>query len=101
MITHTNRTRPSATVRAEAAAWVARLHGPHRTPEVEAGFRRWVDEDPERARAVELITDTWEKSARLRRRPFEEVKSWERPGFRMRFSHAAVAVAAIVAVAVI
>jgi ferric-dicitrate binding protein FerR (iron transport regulator) len=95
------RSKPSAAARAEAAAWVARLHGPNRTPEVEAGFRRWMGEDPERAVAVELLTDTWEKTARLRRGPLEEVKSWERPGFRVRFSHAAAATAVIVAVAVV
>jgi transmembrane sensor len=59
------KTTPSATARAEAAAWVARLHGPNRTPEVEAGLRRWLSEDPERAAALELMTETWEKSAML------------------------------------
>jgi transmembrane sensor len=91
----------SAPARAEAAAWIARLHGPNRTPEVEAGFRRWLAEDPERARAFELLTDTWEKSARLRRRPLEEVVSWERPGFRMSFSRAAIATAAVAVLAVL
>ena len=74
---------PSATARAQAAAWIARLHGPNRTPEVEAGLRRWLEEDPERAAAFELVTDTWEKSARLRRRPLEEIISWEQPGLRL------------------
>lgn len=87
--------------RAEAAAWVARLHGPNRTPEAEAGLRRWMAEDPERAAAFELLTDTWEKSARLRRRPFERMASWELPGFRVTFSRAAVATAAVAMVAVI
>lgn len=93
--------RPSAAVRAEAAAWIARLHGPNRTPEVEAGFRRWISEDPQRAAAFELLTDTWEKATRLRRRPIEEVVSWERPGFRISFSRAALAGAAVTAFAVI
>ena len=82
---------PSAATRAEAAVWVARLHGPNRTPEVEAGFRQWLSEDPERAAAFELLTETWEKSARLRRRPSEVMVSIERPGFRLSFSRAALA----------
>lgn len=97
----TNRIKPSATARAEAAAWIARLHGPNRTPEAEAGFRRWLSEDPERAAAFELLTDTWEKSARLHRRPLEEVASWEMPGFRVSFSRAALATAAVSLIAVL
>jgi len=33
--------RPSAADCAEAAAWIAKLHGEERTAKVEAGFRRW------------------------------------------------------------
>lgn len=97
----THESKPSATARAEAAAWLARLHGPNRTPEVEAGFRQWMADDPERAAAFEYLTDTWEKSARLRRRPIEQVASWERVGFRMRFSRAAFVTAVVAALAVI
>ena len=93
--------KPSAAVRAEAAAWVARLHGPNRTPHVEAGLRRWLADDPEHAAAFELLTDTWEKSARLRRRPLEQVASWEGPGFRISFPRAALAAAATVVLAVL
>jgi len=92
---------PSAAARAEAAAWIARLHGPNRTPEVEAGWRRWMAEDPERAAAFELLTDTWEKSVWLRRRPVEHVASWEQPGFRMSFSRVAFATMATAVLAVI
>jgi transmembrane sensor len=95
-----NRARPSAAARAEAAAWVARLHGPNRTREVEAGLRRWLAEDPEKAAAFELLTETWEKSAQLRRRPIEQVASWERPGFRISFSRAALVTAATFILAV-
>jgi transmembrane sensor len=91
----------SAAVRAEAAAWVARLHGPNRTVEVEAGLRRWLKDDPERARAFELLTDTWEKSARLQRRPLERISSWDLAGFRVSFSCAALAMAVTFAFAVI
>jgi len=94
-------TKPSRAARAEAAAWLARLHGPNRTPEVEAGFRQWLAEDPERAAAFELLTETWEKSARLRRRPFEEMASWQLPGFRISFSRAASAAAATALIAIV
>jgi transmembrane sensor len=101
MPTRNAKTVPSAAVRAEAAAWVARLHGPNRTREVEAGFRQWLSEVPERVVAFEFMTDTWEKSARLRRRPSEAIASLERPGFRLSFSRAALATFAIAVIAAI
>ena len=55
----------SAATRAEAAAWIARLHGPNRNARVEEACRRWMAEDPERAAAFELLTDTWEKAGQL------------------------------------
>lgn len=92
---------PSAAARADAAVWVARLHGPNRTKEVEAGLHRWLADDPQHPIAFEMMTETWEKSARLRRRPIEKVASWEAVGFRLRFSYAASAIAATALVAVI
>jgi transmembrane sensor len=91
----------SPQLRAQASAWVVRLHGPNRTADVEAGFRRWIAESPERAAAVELLTDAWDKSSQLRRRPTEAVRHWETWGWRMNFSRAAAAalLVAIVAVA--
>lgn len=59
--------RPSAAARAEAAAWIARLHGPNRTREVEDGLRRWLEADAEHTVAFEALTDIWEKTARLSR----------------------------------
>ncbi|MHB1871733.1 MAG: FecR family protein [Steroidobacteraceae bacterium] len=64
---HTGKCRPSATARAEAAAWIARLHGPNRTREVEEGLRRWLQADAEHTAAFEVLTDIWEKTARLSR----------------------------------
>jgi transmembrane sensor len=93
--------KPSAEARAAAAAWVARLHGPYRTREVEAGFSRWLADDPEHAAAFELMTDTWERSALLRRRPAEQVAAWQRRGFRVSFPLAAFATAAAVLLAII
>jgi transmembrane sensor len=46
--------------RAEASAWVVRLHGPHRSPALEAGLREWLAADPEHARQFERVTDVWD-----------------------------------------
>jgi transmembrane sensor len=36
------------------------LHGPHRSPTVEAGFRAWLAEHPENARQFERVTEAWD-----------------------------------------
>ena len=59
-------------VRAEAAAWLARLHGPDRTRDTESGLRRWLAEHPAHAAEFERATDVWTDTGgvpfRLRRR---------------------------------
>src|SRR5689334_5602715 len=45
--------------RAEAAAWITRLHGPNRTHEMEAGFRQWLSESEENRSEFEGLTDIW------------------------------------------
>lgn len=92
--------KPSAAARAEAAAWVARLHGPNRTGDVEAGLRRWLADDPEHPAALELLTDIWERSTRLRRRPIEHVARWQLVGFRLSFSRAVFATLAVAVLAI-
>lgn len=47
-------------VRAEAAAWVARLQGPARDTATEQAFRRWVESDPAHAAAFDRATQVWE-----------------------------------------
>lgn len=96
-----NTGKPSAAARAAAAVWVARLHGPNRTREAEAGVRRWLAEDPENAAAFELLTDTWERSARLRRRPGTHAERWEGPGFRISFARAALGTVAVIILAIL
>jgi len=93
--------RPSAAARAEAAAWVARLHGPNRTQEVEAGLRRWLADDPEHAAAFELLTDTWDKSAQLRRPSRDRAAGQLRTGFRFAPPRAALAAIAVAALAIV
>jgi transmembrane sensor len=46
--------------RAEAAAWVARLHSSGRTPTLETGFRRWIEADPAHAAAFAVATEARE-----------------------------------------
>jgi transmembrane sensor len=52
-------------IRAEAALWVTRLHGPHRDSTLESGFRRWLADDPRHAAAFELATDAWQRSGNV------------------------------------
>jgi transmembrane sensor len=47
-------------MRAEAAAWIAKLHGPERSAELEADFKAWLRADPQHAKAFENITDVWD-----------------------------------------
>lgn len=54
---------PSKTIlaaRAEASVWITRLHGPDRSPELEAGFRHWLAERPENAQEFEGLTEVWD-----------------------------------------
>src|SRR5690606_37706167 len=53
-------TKPPRMARAEAAVWLMRLHGKAHTADMEAGLRRWLQEDPENARQFEHMTDVWE-----------------------------------------
>jgi len=54
--------RPAA---AEAAVWVARLHGPSRSPAMEQEFRAWLGAADEHRRAFERCTDVWQAVPRL------------------------------------
>jgi transmembrane sensor len=47
------------TIKAEAAAWLARLHAETRDAADEAGFRAWLTESPRHARAWEEVTAAW------------------------------------------
>jgi len=50
---------PSPSVRAEAAAWLARLHAENRDAADEAGFRAWLEADPDHAAAFEAVDRMW------------------------------------------
>ena len=106
------RQQPSApsaerALRAEASAWIAKLHGPDRSPELEADFRRWLQSSPQHARAFERITDVWESLGAVdvgglprvaAGKGPEEGRGWHRP---LGWAAAACAVAAIAVLAVV
>jgi len=50
---------PSPAVRAEAAAWLARLHAENRDAADEAAFRAWLNASPEHAAAFEAVDRMW------------------------------------------
>lgn len=47
---------------AEAAAWVVKLHGPGRDAALEAGWKAWLEENPDHAFAWEIASETWTTS---------------------------------------
>lgn len=47
-----------ASIDAEAAAWIARLHG-ERTDAIERGLHAWLEADPAHKAAFERATETW------------------------------------------
>jgi transmembrane sensor len=57
---------PSGAARAEAAVWLARLHADDAGPADEAGFRDWLAEHPDNARAFEAATQAWNAVGGLR-----------------------------------
>jgi transmembrane sensor len=52
--------RNSSEIRAEAAAWLARLRADDKNPQDERAFRVWLAEDPRHAAAFEAVTEIWE-----------------------------------------
>ncbi len=65
---------PSA--RAEASLWIVRLHGPQRTPALEAGFQEWLAADPENAREFERVNDVWDSVTGLANSGIPRVARW-------------------------
>ena len=52
--------------KAEAAAWLVRLHADDRNHSDEDAFRSWLSSTPENARAFEAVTTTWDLTEGLR-----------------------------------
>lgn len=62
---------PSPAVRAEAAAWLARLHAQDRDAADEAAFRAWLNASPEHAAAFEAVDRMWSDVGGLAHLPGE------------------------------
>jgi transmembrane sensor len=92
--------QPSPLVYAEAAAWVARIHGPLRSRKVEESLRRWLSADARHSEAFEAMTAAWEVTGNLPKRPFPRVSRWERRGYLEGFVRSALVVAALAVVLV-
>src|SRR5689334_17701566 len=54
------RWRREKRIRAEAAAWLARIHSDDVSDSDIAVFRIWIDEDPRHQRAFASVTSLWE-----------------------------------------
>lgn len=50
-------------IAAEAATWIARLHGPSRSPEMEQALREWLSRSAAHRHAFEKCTDVWQEVA--------------------------------------
>jgi transmembrane sensor len=90
---------PSARVRAEAAAWVARMHADEHSPEREAGLRVWLGESDDHRRAFDRLTRAWEQAGKIRLRARPDAMATE-PRRRARYVPWAAAAAATLVLAV-
>jgi transmembrane sensor len=67
------------TARAEAAAWIVRLHGPHRSPELEAAFRDWLAAHPENGKQFERVTEVWDAGSSVPVPGAPRLARWKEP----------------------
>jgi transmembrane sensor len=81
--------------RAEAAAWIVRLHGPHRSPDLEAGFRAWLAADPENGRQFERVTEVWEAGSTMAAAGVPRVAEWRESPAPRRWALAAMVLLAL------
>jgi transmembrane sensor len=84
---------PSTDVRAEAAAWIARLRDEQRGPDLEVQFRGWLEKNEEHRRAFARMTQVWEQAGKIRMRARDI--STVRRGRSARFNHWAPSLAAV------
>src|SRR5487761_1273156 len=84
--------------RAQASAWVVRLHGPHRSPALEAGFCAWLAADSEHARQFERVTDVWDAGPQVSISGVPRMRAQRRlPASRIWAAAAAMALVCLVA----
>jgi len=84
---------------AEAAVWIARLHGEERGRAIEQGFKRWLQEDPLNARAFELATEVWNDAAKLRI-PSQAAVARPQSAVRFKLTFAALTAVAVLMVGI-
>jgi transmembrane sensor len=74
--------RSSSEIRAEAAAWLARLRADDKKPDDERAFRAWLGEDQRHAAAFEAVTEVWEVAGAAWQEPVAPLAKTEaKPGF--------------------
>jgi transmembrane sensor len=83
--------------RAEASVWIVRLHGPHRTPELEAGFRQWLAASVDNAAEFERVTSVWESAPHASTAGLPRVTYWSEPKLNLSWAIAASVIVAITA----
>jgi transmembrane sensor len=69
---------------AEAAAWLAILHGPQRNPATERGFAQWLKKSIRHQRAFEEATDIWLEASSLPRTHLGRTRSVDNAPSRVR-----------------
>lgn len=91
---------PSTEVRAEAAAWIARLRDERRGRDLEAEFQKWLCDSDEHRRAFNRMTHVWEQAGKIRMRAADDASAI-RNVRRSRFSPWAATLAATLVLMVI
>lgn len=91
---------PSAAACAQAAAWIARLHGEDRTATVEAGFKRWLAASPEHRAAFEMANEIWVGTEHVPKPATPAFVRWPKAGFVITWPRALAAAATIALLAV-
>lgn len=95
----TNAANSSSPARAEASLWIVRLHGPQRSPALEAGFREWLAADPENAREFERVTEMWDVAGGLVPAGLPRLNQFSEPRRSLPLARAAAVLVACTAVA--
>lgn len=97
-----SNTEPEVTAEliAEAAAWLAVLHGPNRTAATERGFSQWMKRSACHARAFEEATAIWEEARNLPRPRLLHASFRQRPAPRFGFLKSATIAVVLVLFAV-
>jgi len=90
----------SPSVRAEAAAWLARLRADGKKPEDECAFRSWLAESPEHAAAFEAVTEIWDVAGAAWAEPVTSAPVGARPN-RRRILFAGVGSAVVASVGLV